>query len=428
MRILLINPPNAGRSIPEEEYGITAVKQIFRGEPLGLETIAGNLDGHEVAIIDLKVDPDSLWAEYDRFKPDVVGFTAVTCEANRVIQLAEEIRRSDHPVIVVGGQHATCDPRFFNRPCVDFIVTGLGKKSFRELVDALEQKENPAKIPGVAGSNPGGDLSLTIRKFTSADLVDDKPPRYDLVEKNRNAYILTKLGMNIGFIVTAFGCTHRCSFCTIPETTGGNYLVCRVDSVIRDIKLLKDIPFIRMVDANTFGDVGTAETLCDRIIQEGFQKRFLADIRPDTIVRHPQLIRKWKTAGLANVIVGFEDIHDGTLQKYHKRIDVETSRKAIEILHDCGIAIVGDFIVPPDYSHEDFGRLERFIRENRIEIPLLSILTPMPGTPLYREMKDQIEIHDLDYYTFLNAVTPTRLAKKEFYKTFAELFLSFHKN
>ena len=203
MRILLINPPNAGRSIPEEEYGITAVKQIFRGEPLGLETVAGNLDGHEVAIIDLKVDPDSLWAEYDRFKPDVVGFTAVTCEANRVIQLAEEIRRSDHPVIVVGGQHATCDPRFFNRPCVDFIVTGLGKKSFRELVDALEQKENPARRPGVAGSNPGGDLSLTIRKFTSADLVDDKPPRYDLVEKNRNAYILTKLGMNIGFIVTA---------------------------------------------------------------------------------------------------------------------------------------------------------------------------------------------------------------------------------
>ena len=107
---------------------------------------------------------------------------------------------------------------------------------------------------------------------------------------------------------------------------------------------------------------------------------------------------------------------------------METSRKAIEILHDCGIAIVGDFIVPPDYSHEDFGRLERFIRENRIEIPLLSILTPMPGTPLYREMKDQIEIHDLDYYTFLNAVTPTRLAKKEFYKTFAELFMSFHKN
>ena len=33
MRIMLINPPNADRSIHEEEYGITAVKEIFRGEP-----------------------------------------------------------------------------------------------------------------------------------------------------------------------------------------------------------------------------------------------------------------------------------------------------------------------------------------------------------------------------------------------------------
>ena len=44
MKILLVNPPNCGRSIPEEEYGIDTIKMIFRGEPLALEVIAGNLD------------------------------------------------------------------------------------------------------------------------------------------------------------------------------------------------------------------------------------------------------------------------------------------------------------------------------------------------------------------------------------------------
>jgi radical SAM superfamily enzyme YgiQ (UPF0313 family) len=427
MRILLINPPNAGRSIPEEEYGITAVKEIFRGEPLALEVIAGNLEGHEVAIVDLKVEPDALWKAYEHFKPEMIGLTGVTCEANSIIQLAEEIRKSYHPFIVVGGHHATCDPAFFNRSCIDFIVTGLGKMSFRELVDSLEQKRNAAGIPGVSITHPGRRLSFIKRTFTSADLVDGKAPRYDLVEKYRSSYVLTKLGMNLGFVVTAFGCTHRCAFCTIPPTTGGKYLTHQVDSVIRDIRLLGDIPMIRMVDANTFGNVAIAKQLCARIIQEGIRKRLLADIRPDTVVRYPGLIRKWKTAGLAHVIVGFEDIDDGTLQSYRKGIDVEASRKAIDILHEAGIAIVGDFIVSPDYGHEDFTRLERFIRENKIEIPILSILTPVPGTPLYKKMKNEIEIHDLDYYTFLNAVTPTRLDKKDFYQTFAELFMSFHK-
>ena len=41
MKILLLNPPNCGRSIPEERYGITSIKQIFRGEPLGLDFDAG---------------------------------------------------------------------------------------------------------------------------------------------------------------------------------------------------------------------------------------------------------------------------------------------------------------------------------------------------------------------------------------------------
>jgi len=37
MKILLINPPNCGKSIPEERYGIDSIRQIFRGEPLALQ-------------------------------------------------------------------------------------------------------------------------------------------------------------------------------------------------------------------------------------------------------------------------------------------------------------------------------------------------------------------------------------------------------
>ena len=57
---MLINPPNCGRSIPEEEYSITTLKQIFKGEPFNLEVLAGPLHDHEVRIIDLKCEPEGI--------------------------------------------------------------------------------------------------------------------------------------------------------------------------------------------------------------------------------------------------------------------------------------------------------------------------------------------------------------------------------
>ena len=130
MRILLVNPPNCGRSIPEELYGITSLKQIFRGEPLALETLAGNLIQHDVEILDLKVNPDGLHSRLTSFAPDLVGFTAMTCEANTVIKLAGEVRQSCAAKIVVGGVHASTDPEFFNCEEIDWIVIGLENRVF----------------------------------------------------------------------------------------------------------------------------------------------------------------------------------------------------------------------------------------------------------------------------------------------------------
>ncbi|MCK7471443.1 MAG: hypothetical protein MZU95_12230 [Desulfomicrobium escambiense] len=59
-----------------------------------------------------------------------------------------------------------------------------------------------------------------------------------------------------------------------------------------------------------------------------------------------------------------------------------------------------------------------FIVANKIEIPVISVLTPMPGTPLYEKMKKDIIISDLDYYTFTNAVTKHKMPEALFYKTY----------
>jgi len=425
MHILLINPPNSGRSIPEERYGIETIKMIFRGEPLALTTLAGNLDGHAVAVTDLKVTPDALDADLEGFRPDVAGITAMTCEANAALRIAETVKARSRATVVIGGHHASCDPGYFNRACVDFVAAGLGKLSFRELLDALETGAPADIIPGVAKTCPGGSLRLTPRRFSRADLVDGRPPRYDLTARHREHYVMSGVGGKIGFVASAHGCTHRCLFCCVPNMTGGRYLPHSVDAVIRDMNALADLPMIRLVDANTFGDVELAEALGRRICETGNRRPIVADVRSDTVVRHPELFRLWKAAGLAVAVIGFEAVTDAALAGLGQRSAVAVNVAAMGILKDLGIRIVGDFIVSPDWGEADFAALERFVSDHPIDLPLPSILTPIPGTPLYDAFRDRITVHDLDYYTFLNAVMPTRLPEKVFYETYSGLLKRF---
>jgi len=426
MNILLVNPPNCGKSIPEERYGISSLKQIFRGEPLALEVLAGNLEGHQVAIVDLKADPAGLTEALNKHRPDLVGLTAVTCEAQTVLALASEIKAACGARVVVGGAHASNDPEFFNRAQIDHLVVGLGKLSLRQLVDAIERGEQRPEIPGVAHTKPGQPLRWTPRQFGPADLVETAPPRYDLVAHYREAYTLPSLGLRLGFVASAFGCPFDCDFCCIAGQAGGGYLTANIDTVIRDIRLLGELPVIRLVDANTFGNPGHARKLAEAIRAAGVKKNFLADVRSDSVVKYPELLELWRDAGLKSVIIGFEEICDDKLGAMNKANSTAVNREAIQILHDLGISIVGDFIIDPDYDEGQFAALHQYFSENRIDLPIFTVMTPLPGTRLYGRLQPQIINHDLDYYTLTNAVLPTRLPEAEFYRQYAELTTAAH--
>jgi radical SAM superfamily enzyme YgiQ (UPF0313 family) len=395
---------------------------------LALEVIAGNLDGHAVAIADLKVAPNVLEKTLAQFEPDLVGFTGVTCEANTVVRLAGEVKRNSDALVVVGGHHASCDPAFFNHDAIDYIVMGLGKLSFRELVDAIANRTVGSGVAGVTKTNPGGSLNYVRRAYSHADLVDDRPPRYDLVAQHRDQYVMSGVGGKVGFVASAYGCTHRCSFCSIPNMTDGRYLTHRPAAVLRDMQLLGEIPVVRLVDAKTFGDLENALCLGQCIIESGLKKAIVADVRAETVTRHPDLFKLWKQAGLASVVIGFEEISDSGLERLNKRSSIAVNIEAIGILKELGIRVIGDFIVDPEYTEADFDALERFVAVHAIDLPLPSILTPLPGTPLHREMRHKITIQDLDYYTFTNAVCPTRMEPKLFYQAYAAMLKRFLKH
>jgi hypothetical protein len=87
---------------------------------------------------------------------------------------------------------------------------------------------------------------------------------------------------------------------------------------------------------------------------------------------------------------------------------------------------VGDFIVSPDYGHAEFDGLLDFLDRNPVDLPIFTVLTPLPGTALHGACHERIVNRDLDYYTLSNAVLPTRLEEEAFYGRYADLFRLTH--
>jgi radical SAM superfamily enzyme YgiQ (UPF0313 family) len=89
-------------------------------------------------------------------------------------------------------------------------------------------------------------------------------------------------------------------------------------------------------------------------------------------------------------------------------------------MRDLGMISTGIFMVRPDFSEEDFDRLYEAINDMGIAVPLITILTPLPGTELWRKRKDELLTTDTRLFDLLHSVLPTKLPREIFYKKLSE--------
>jgi radical SAM superfamily enzyme YgiQ (UPF0313 family) len=181
-------------------------------------------------------------------------------------------------------------------------------------------------------------------------------------------------------------------------------------------------PTVTFVDDNFLIDYRRETEIAERIRAEGLRLGFSMECRTDSIVRHPDLVRTWAEIGLRGVLLGLEGASDKTLTSVNKRNTLAVNDKAIEILHEHGLIIWGAFIVDPDFTEDDFHRLRDYVGEKRIPFTQFTVLTPLPGTELYRRRYHELLTHDYTCFDALHAVVPTRLPREVFYQNFAALY------
>lgn len=413
MKILLLQPEDTRSSI---------LKLPFR--PLTLELLAAYLDGHEVDIFDMRVDPTPLAEKLAAFEPRLVGitcpFSMTVPTVTRLITQVKALR--PQACVVVGGVHPSLLPHDFDAAGPDAIVNGAGEHVLPEVAAALEQGHALSEVKGLH-VREGGTFRSTGAAAQPYDLKNFRVPARQLTQKYVDRYPRSFKGQRTALTVATRGCPYRCNFCAAWKVQGGKYLMREVDNLYAELETIDD-ELVYFFDDNAFGNAARMKELALRITGRGLKKEFQMWASADAIASHEDLIEAWAAAGLQRLFVGFESCDDAQLRGYNKRATVAVNERAFELLAKHKVDLSPTFIVRPDFTEADFARLEAYLVGHRFLMPYVLIYTPLPGTGLWDQHQAELITRDHEHFDLMHlTLEPTHLSRSAFMARFTALYL-----
>ncbi len=346
--------------------------------PLGLATLAAYLSPDDEAILqDEHVKTLSL-----DDTPDLVVIQVYITNAYRAYQIADHYR-SRGAYVALGGLHVTSLPDEA-APHADSIFLGPGEETFPQFLQDLRQRK-PQKC-----------------YFSSVrTLVNIPPVRRDLIK--RNYYLVPNS------IVVTRGCPHHCDFCYKDAffEGGKGFYVQQVDAALAEIDRLPG-RHLYFLDDHLLGNQKFASELFAGM--RGMNRVFQGASTIDAILRG-NLIEQAAEAGLRSVFIGFETLNPKNLRSSNKKQNLNRDyHAAIQHLHDLGIMINGSFVFGLDNDEPDvFKHTVDWAVQEGITTATFHILTPYPGTKLFRDMSaaNRILTHNWDLYDTRHVVYQT---------------------
>jgi len=347
--------------------------------PLGLATLAAYLDPNdEVELQDQHVEKLNL-----DDTPDLVVIQVYITNAYRAYKIADHYRAKGC-FVVLGGLHVTSLPDEAKEHA-DAIFVGPGEETFPEFLKDFKQN------------------TVKKRYFSSVRTLEKQPiVRRDLIK--RHLYLVPNS------IVVSRGCPHNCSFCYKESFFAGgkSFYTQLVDDALAEIDRLPG-KHLYFLDDHLLGNKGFAESLFEGM--RGMNRVFQGAATVASII-NGNLIEKAAKAGLRSVFVGFETFSEENLKQSNKKQNLNKDyQKAVKRLHDLGIMINGSFVFGLDYDDKDvFKRTVDWGVENAITTATYHVLTPYPGTELFKSMEreNRIVSRNWDLYDTRHVVYKTK--------------------
>lgn len=336
---------------------------------LGLLTIAGatpenwvvsyaEVDELEVEALEALLDP----------RPDLVAISSLTARAYDAYQLLGWLRQQGLPT-VMGGLHASVQPDEAAEHA-DAIVVGQGEWVWPQLIADFEAGSLRRRYDGLQTPEPLESTPL---------------PRWDLLDPAR----YNRLPLQ-----TTRGCPLDCSFCAASRLISP-YKRKSLDRVRLELESIFNIwpkPFVELADDNTFINKKWGLELA-RLFGEFPQAKWFTET-DISIADDDGLLETLANSGCAQVLIGLESVSETSLldadTRQWKRKRRREYAEQIARIQSAGISVNGCFVLGFDAdTEESFADTWDFIQESGLSEVQLTILTPFPGTDLYRQLARQ---------------------------------------
>ena len=381
MRILLVLPAGENVRVTSERPEVPA-RAMLRFSVLPLTIVAALTPRrHEVRIVDENVEPMDFASDVD-----VVGITFMTALAPRAYEIADRFRARGK-FVAGGGFHPTLCPAEAAEH-MDAVVVGDAEGAWERLLQDIEAGQ--ARKVYMSQPCPSSELRTPI-------------PRRDLLTSSAKHYV------TINAVQTGRGCQHACRYCSVTAFHKQSYRQRPIADVIAE---LRELPRdLILVDDNIVRSPPYARELFLEMLP--LRKRWVGQCSIE-IADDPELLRLAHAAGCRGLFIGIETVNQDNLASVGKQFnDSGRYHERLNRVRRQGIGVVAGMIVGLDKDEPGiFESCLRFLQRQRIDALQLNILTPLPGTPLFDEMRRQGRITDYrwDHYDFRHAVfQPSRM-------------------
>lgn len=406
MKVMLVRPPAPNN---------LSYYKIVDIEPLELEYLHTALkeNGHDDYIYDSLVEQHRIHTVIRREKPAVVAITGYISQEKLMVRFAAAAKKINPDIkTIVGGVHAQINYERLYNPSIDFILRSESMSDFISLINHIE-----------SGSGALGDINGLCHKTADAYTVNELKPVCinDLPIPDRSFFYEHRkqfryLGLaEVATVKTSFSCPYNCNFCYCKLLAGGRYQARDINLVIDELEGI-DAQNIHIADDDFLIDEERVRLFLDSLKERKIYKTFICYSRADFIANHPALTAELADAGFRFFIIGLEAVTDNELSGYNKNVTADANRRCVEIINSTKADCIALMIAPIDATKTFFENIYNWVAENELTYVSVSVFTPIPGTELYEQYKDQITNHKSEHYDFLHLVMkPLNMSKRAFY-------------
>jgi radical SAM superfamily enzyme YgiQ (UPF0313 family) len=449
--VLLVNAPLADESTTSffiMPMGILSIASFLRynGEcPVVLDLNV--VKRHKGVCLDIET---AIVSEFEKqlktVDPVLVGVSVMIAGqfklARKVLQKAKEV--NPNIVTVLGGANSTQFPEEIlnNCPEVDIVVLGEGEFQMLACVQYARTGSFPNQIPdGIAFRK--NESTVVIPKASFIGIIDDLPiPAYDLVDFNdykhdsstwHNPYNV-EFGTRVP-IITSRGCPNRCNFCSVGSCMGSKYRAISATKIVDMIQLLVeeyDAYYFAIFDANFTQDVPRVIEACNELFRRNI--KICLDLPTGVPINRSssEMLGALVSIGLIRTGISIESgdayVRNDIMKKNVNEEDI------FIILDDLRkyphVHILVDFVLGmPEDTIQGLEASCSLIEKIDVDSIALSVATPYPGTPMYKQCVDNHlffddikydELWNGDWFTHANVfkfiIKPPALSKEDLYQ------------